>query len=240
MSTVLVTGSSRGIGRAIARKFYSEGYNLVINYNRRDDLVDDLEREVPGALIVKADISSEEDVERLFRAAEERFLGIDVLVNNAGISESGLFIDKDRNDYDRIVGINVYGMLNCTKQALKLMLRKKKGSIVNISSIWGDKGASCESLYSLTKGAVNAFTRSIAKEYAEENIRVNAVMPGFIDTEMNSGYTADERKALEDAIPLGRAGTPEEVADLVYFLAGDQASYITGQLIYCDGGWSVE
>ena len=162
---------------------------------------------------------------------------IDILVNNAGISKIGLFMDSDKENIDHIMNVNLLGPIYLTKHVVNYMIPRKSGNIVNISSMWGETGASCEVLYSASKGGINLFTRSLAKELAPSNIRVNAIAPGVIDTPMNSFLTENEKSELEEEIPLGRFGKPEEVGRLTAFLCSDDSSYITGQVIRTDGGF---
>lgn len=238
--TVLVTGSSRGIGKAIALKFAKEGYNVVINGSKNEeDLIrtkSDIENFSVSCLAYLGDMGCYEKVRELFLLIKENFGPLDVLVNNAGISYIGLLTDMSPEDWDKIIKTNLTSVFNCCRLAIPDMVRNKKGSIINISSVWGLAGASCEVAYSASKGGINAFTKALAKELAPSNIRVNAIACGAIDTEMNNFLNDEELKALCDEIPAGRLGRPEEVADLVYYLA-DKNEYLTGQVIGLDGGW---
>lgn len=239
--TVIITGASKGIGRATAKKFAKEGFRVVINYNNSKEEAYALEQElseITEVISVKADISKKDEAEILVSETVKRFGRIDVLINNAGISmHSTLFTDTDEKDWQQIFNVNLFGMFNVTKAALPFMIHEKRGSIVNVSSIWGVSGASCEALYSSSKSAVNGFTKSLAKELAPSGIRVNAVAPGVIETKMNAFLSEEERKAIEDEIPMGRYGTTEEIASAIYFLASDESSYITGQVLTADGGF---
>ena len=239
--TVVITGASRGIGRETAKKFAKEDYNVVINYNNSEEDATSLEKELlalTDVIKIKADISDRAAAEFLIGEAVKRFGKIDALVNNAGISmHSTLFTDTDKSDWDKIFNVNLFGMFNVTKAAIPHMVHEKNGVIVNVSSIWGVSGASCEVLYSSAKAAVNGFTRALAKELALSGVRVNAVAPGVIDTKMNAFLSNEERKALEDEIPMARYGSPEEIASTIYFLASDNSSYITGQILTADGGF---
>lgn len=238
--TVLVTGSSRGIGRAIAQKFSAGGYNVALNCMRSTALMDDVAAELkksnPNILGIQADVGNFHEVACMFEQIYNAFGGVDVLVNNAGIAYSGLFQDMKPSDWEEIMNVNFFSVMNCSHAALGHMLRNKNGSIVNISSIWGEAGASCEAVYSASKGAINAFTRALAKELAPGGVRINAVSCGVIDTEMNGFLSPDEIRMLTDGIPLGRLGTTAEIAELVFFLASPEASYITGQIVRADGG----
>ena len=239
--TVIITGASKGIGRATAKKFAKEGFRVVINYNNSKEEAYALEQElseITEVISVKADISKKDETEFLVSETVKRFGRIDVLINNAGISmHSTLFTDTDEKDWQQIFNVNLFGMFNVTKAALPFMIHEKRGSIVNVSSIWGVSGASCEVLYSSSKSAVNGFTKSLAKELAPSGIRVNAVAPGVIETKMNAFLSEEERKAIEDEIPMGRYGTTEEIASAIHFLASDESSYITGQVLTADGGF---
>ena len=239
--TVIITGASKGIGRATAKKFAKEGFRVVINYNNSKEEAYALEQElseITEVISVKADISKKDEAEFLVSETVKRFGRIDVLINNAGISmHSTLFTDTDEKDWQQIFNVNLFGMFNVTKAALPFMIHEKRGSIVNVSSIWGVSGASCEVLYSSSKSAVNGFTKSLAKELAPSGIRVNAVAPGVIETKMNAFLSEEERKAIEDEIPMGRYGTTEEIASAIHFLASDESSYITGQVLTADGGF---
>ncbi len=239
-NTVLVTGSSRGIGRAIALKFAKEGYNVVINGSKNaEDLIrtkSEIENFSVSCLAFLGDMGCYEKVKELFQLIKENFGSLNVLVNNAGISYVGLLTDMTPEDWDKVIKTNLTSVFNCCRMAVPDMVKNKKGSIINISSVWGLTGASCEVAYSATKGGINAFTKALAKELAPSNIRVNANACGAIDTEMNNFLNDEELKALCDEIPAGRLGRPEEVADLVYYLA-DKNEYLTGQVIGLDGGW---
>jgi 3-oxoacyl-[acyl-carrier protein] reductase len=236
----IVTGASRGIGRSIAVELARCGVSLIINYkNNKTEAKNTLKviKDLGGsAVVVKADVSVYREAQLLINEALKHFGKVDILVNNAGVSEIGLFMDMDEEEWNKIIDTNLKGVLNCSHCSIKHMASRKSGIIINISSIWGNVGASCESIYSATKGAVNLFTKSLAKEMALSNIRVNAVAPGVIDTEMNGWLNKEERKALEQEIPLGKFGNEEDVAKTVLFLCTKAAKYITGQIITVDGG----
>ncbi|MDU3397552.1 MAG: SDR family oxidoreductase [Clostridiales bacterium] len=238
--TVLVTGASRGIGKAIAVKFAKKGYNVAISCVRREDQLHQTVREIqafqPPCLAYMGDMGDFSCCEELFGKIKKHFGGVDVLVNNAGISYIGLLQDMASSDWERMLHTNLTSVFNCCKLAIPHMLQQKQGKIINISSVWGVVGSSCETAYSAAKGGVNALTRALAKELAPSNIQVNAVACGAIDTEMNQWMEEDELIALVDEIPSGRLGRAEEVADLVYHL-GYKESYLTGQIIGLDGGW---
>ena len=232
--TALVTGASRGIGEACAKALASDGYRVIINYNQSEQRAFDLAREL-GGIAVRADVSDAAQVEKMFEAAGD----IDVLVCNAGISLTKLFTDTTTQEWDRIFDVNVTGTASCCRHAAKSMIRKKSGSIITMSSIWGITGASCEVAYSSTKAAIIGFTKALAKELGPSGIRVNCVAPGVINTDMNSGLSKADIDALTYDIPLGTIGTPEDVASVVSFLASDKAAYITGQVIGVNGGFLI-
>ncbi len=235
MKTAIITGSSRGIGKAIAEEFAKNGYHVVINASKSADelneTLDEFKAKGYNCEAVLADVSDYRQCENLFKS------DADVLVNNAGISHIGLFSDMSPSDWKRLIDVNLNSVFNCTHIALKSIFKKHCGSIINISSIWGDKGASCEAVYSASKGGINAFTKAMAKEMGLSGIRVNAISCGVIDTKMNACFNEEEKNALKDEISLARFGTPEEVAKLAVFLANDNtAGYINGQVITIDGG----
>lgn len=234
--TVFITGGSRGIGRAIAETFYKNGYNVVINYNQSEKKALELAETLPGSLALKGDISNENDVINMIDKAAERFGKIDVLVNNAGISAVKLLIDTDLAEWEKLFSVNVTGTFLASKYTSKKMIANHSGKIINISSIWGVSGASCESCYSASKGAIIAFTKALAKELGPSGITVNCVAPGFINTDMNSDLSLEDVNSFCEETPLGRIGEAEEVAKTVLFLASDSADFITGQVIGVDGG----
>ena len=239
MSTVLITGGSRGIGEAIARRFHKEGWNVIINYSKNAQRAAALAETLPGSMAICADVADPEAVRQMFSVIKEKFGHIDVLVNNAGIAQDGLFIELTEADWRHIFDVNFFGAVHCIREALPDMLNNHMGKILNISSIWGLKGASCESAYASTKAALIGLTRSLAKEYGLSGVRVNCIAPGVIDTEMNAVYTEETMNALRDEIPLGRIGSAQDVAELAWFLCSPAADYITGQVISSDGGWNI-
>ena len=238
--TVLVTGASRGIGKAIAVKFAKKGYNVVISCVRREEQLLQTKKEIESfqvsCLSYLGDMGVAENCAELFKKIRKQFGGLDVLVNNAGISYIGLLQDMKPEDWELILRTNLTSVFNCCKLAIPMMLEKKQGKIINISSVWGVCGASCEAAYSATKGGVNALTKALAKELAPSNIQVNAIACGAIDTEMNHFLDEEELIGLIEEIPAGRLGRAEEVADLAYHL-GYKENYLTGQVIGLDGGW---
>jgi len=236
MPNVLVSGSSRGIGLAIAKAFCESGFRVVMNCKHDAEKLKK-EADAIGAIGIRADVSSYDEANRLFNEVGKTMDGIDILVNNAGVSSYGLFSDTNPADWKAVMDTNFMSALNCASLAVPAMLKKKNGVIINISSVWGTAGASCEAVYSASKGAVNAFTKALGKELAPSGIRVNAIACGVIDTSMNNFLSDDEKSELIERIPAGRYGSPEEVAALAVFLASDQAKYINGQIITIDGAW---
>ena len=241
--TVLVTGASRGIGKAIAIKFARKGYNVAISCIRNEDRLMQTKKEIENyqvpCLAYMGDMGDMDCCKELFAKIKKQFGGIDVLVNNAGVSYIGLLQDMSSEDWDKILHMNLTSVFNCCKLAIPYMVHQKQGKIINISSVWGVAGASCEAAYSATKGGINALTRALAKELGPSNIQVNAIACGAIDTEMNQWMEEDELIALVDEIPAGRLGKAEEVADLAYHL-GYKESYLTGQIIGLDGGLDLK
>jgi len=243
MKTVLITGASRGIGREIALKFASKGYNIVLNYNSSEkkalELTTQIEKMDVKCLLVKADVANEQEVKQMVDTALKTFGRIDVLVNNAGVALSKLFQQTTTDEIARVFGVNTFGVINCSKAVVPSMISEKAGKIINISSIWGKVGASMETIYSASKGAVIAFTMALAKELAPSGISVNCICPGVIDTDMLLEYNEQEKNDLKEQTPLNRIGTPQDVANAVYFLASDNANFITGQVITVDGGFAL-
>ena len=238
--TVLVTGSSRGIGKAIAHKFGKKNYNVIINCVNSKEMLMTTKKEIEGygvpCLAYVGDIGIYENAKEMFSLIKKEFGSLDILVNNAGISYIGLLTDMSPDDWNRIVTTNLTSVFNCCNLAIPDMVKKQSGKIINISSVWGDCGASCEVAYSATKGGINSFTKALAKELAPSNIQVNAVACGAIDTEMNSFLTDEELIELTNDIPAGRLGQAEEVAEFVYQVCKNN-TYLTGQVIKLDGGW---
>lgn len=237
----LVTGASRGIGRGIAIELAKKGASIAINYSNDDEGAEETLKEIRKingyGVLIKRDISSYDNCKSMVEEIIATMGKIDILVNNAGISNIGLFMDATEEDINKIFSINLFGAMYLTKNVINNMIDRKSGAIINISSMWGDVGASCEVLYSATKGGLNSFTKALAKELAPSNIRVNAISPGVIETKMNAVFNEDERKALEEEIPLGRLGESNEIGKIAAFLCGEESSYITGQIIRADGGY---
>lgn len=241
MKTVLITGASRGIGRASALKFAQMGYNVAINCNKNIELAEQLCTELKSlgvkAGVYPCDVSQSGDVQKLIESAICDFGGIDVLVNNAGIAlPQGLFTDFSARDASRVFDTNVFGMMNCARAVIPHFVSKKYGKIVNVSSVWGICGASCEVIYSASKAAVIGFTKALSSELAPSGICVNCVAPGFIETDMNAHLSPEEVREFEANVPLGRIGKAEEVAESIFFLASPGSDYITGQVLSIDGG----
>lgn len=238
--TIVITGASRGIGKAIAIELAGKDTNIVINCVNNVDKLNEVKSiiEEKGSVCETfiGDMGNYSDVQKMFDMCLQRFGQVDVLINNAGISVVGLFQDMGENEWHRICNTNIDSVFNCCNFAVKDMMKRHCGKIINISSVWGLYGASCEVAYSATKGAVNSFTKALAKELAPSGIQVNAVACGAIDTEMNGHLSDDDKAELAEEIPAGRFGSPQEVAKLVKSLSG-MNSYLTGQIITLDGGW---
>ena len=241
MRTVLITGSSRGIGAAIARRLNDE-YKIIINYNKSKDqainLMNELRKTNPNVIAVKADVSNEDEVENMFAIAEQNFGHVDILINNAGISHFSLIQDIDFDTWKNIINTNLNSVFLNSKRAIPNMISNQYGVIINMSSIWGDFGASMEALYSTSKGAINTFTKAMAKELAPSGIRVNAIAPGIVETDMmKNDFSKEELEALKNEVAINRFAKPEEIAGLVSYLISDEASYITGDIIHINGGF---
>ena len=239
MKTVLVTGGTKGIGKAIALAFLQQGYEVVLNYDSDEAAALSAQEEFNMMgycpLLLRADVSDEKQVVDMFRDFFSIYGKIDVLVNNAGISQVNVFQDTTPEEWDRIFGVNVKGAYLCCREVVDKMIGRG-GSIINIASIWGEVGASCEVAYSASKGAVIAFTKALAKELAPSKVRVNCVSPGVIDTGMNAHLSSTEMDELINQIPLGRLGRPEEVAKACVYLA--ENGYVTGEVLSVGGGFA--
>lgn len=239
MKTVVITGGTRGIGRACVELFAKNGCNVVFGFEKSDGLAEEICKKYNNVISVKGDISTIEGNRALFDCALNKFGTVDAVVLNAGISHFGMLCDESEDEYNRIFDVNFKSVFLGCKEASKIMVNQKNGAIVTVSSMWGQVGASCESLYSASKSAVIGFTKSIAKELAPSGIRVNCVCPGVIDTEMNAVLSPETLNELAEETPLGRLGTPEEVAKTIYFLASEDASFITGQVLGVNGGMII-
>lgn len=241
MKTAFISGASHGIGKAIAYELATHGYRLALNCkNSKAELIQ-LCQKLEGQYGVRAmpllgDIGDYPTVCGMFSQIREELGDIDLLINNAGISWVGLLSDMDVRDWQQMIDTNLSSVFYCCKMAIPGMVRRQAGKILNISSVWGEAGASCEVAYSAAKGGVNALTKALAKELAPSGIQVNAIACGCIDTRMNACFDPQERKELEQSIPTGRYGTPQEVAALAWQLS-DSNAYLTGQIIKLDGGW---
>lgn len=241
--TVLVTGASGGIGSACARLFADKGYKVAVHCHKNKAAAEEITNELRSkgceAICVFADLSDEAQVKAMFAEIRNTLDAVEILINNAGVAQQKLFTDTTQSDYDFIFGANVLSSINCSREALKDMIAAHSGSIVNISSMWGISGASCEVLYSASKAALIGFTKALAKEVGPSNIRVNCVAPGVVDTKMNANLSSEDIENLSDETPLCRIGKPEEIANAVAFLATQDASFITGQVLSVDGGFIV-
>lgn len=241
--TVLITGASRGIGAAAARLFARAGDRVAINYtyhkNKAEDLAGELKKQGFQAEIFRADVSNQMDVIRMINDVHKAFGPVDVLVNNAGIAEQKPFAEITVQDWDRMFDIDVKGMYLCTQAVLSDFLKKQAGCVVNLSSVWGITGASCEVHYSAAKAAVIGFTKALAKELGPSRVRVNCVAPGVIDTDMNAALPEETVEWLREETPLGAIGTPEQIADAIFYLASERAGFITGQVLSPNGGFCI-
>lgn len=241
MDTVLITGSAKGIGAATAALFADLGYNVVINYNTSEAeayaLCENLIARGHKAIAIKADVSKRAEAEYLFSEAKKAFGAVDILINNAGIAQQKLFTDITDEDYERMFDCNVKSVFNCCQLALPDMIHNKNGRIINVSSMWGIVGASCEVHYSASKAAVIGMTKALAREVAPSGITVNCIAPGVIDTSMNKGFDEETINSLKEETPVGRLGTPDEVAKAILFFANNDSGFITGQVLGIDGGF---
>lgn len=236
----LITGASGGIGSEIALRLARDGFEIAACYNSDEKGIRELESKLLQTgvrfRIYKADVSDFNTIKEVFADATEFFGGVSVLVNNAGIAQQKLFTDITQEDFDRITAVNFKGVFNCCQCAVPFMINQKCGKIINISSMWGVCGASCETVYSATKAAVIGLSKALARELAPSNIQVNCVAPGAIDTKMNDNLSQEEKSAFAQEIPMGRFGKASEIAGIVSFLAGEDSDYVTAQVITADGG----
>ena len=237
---VLVTGGAGGIGEAIVEKFALAGYPVVLQYfqskEKAEKIAERLREQDAAVMLVQADIRQQAEVTVMLQKVEEQWGDVGILVNNAGVAQQKLFTDITAEEWRNMFAVHVDGAFYCTQAVLPAMIREKKGKVIFISSMWGQVGGSCEVHYSAAKGALQAMTQALAKELGPSGIRVNCVAPGFIQTAMNSQFDAETISALQEETPLGLLGEPQDVADLVYFLASEEAKFITGQIIGCNGG----
>jgi len=237
---VLVTGASRGIGKAIALELASKGANVAVNYagseERAQAVVEEIEKLGVKSFKIQADVSKEADVKAMIKEVINQFSGLDILVNNAGITKDNLLMRMKEDEFDQVIDINLKGVFLCTKAVTRHMMKQRAGKIINVASIVGVSGNPGQANYVAAKAGVIGMTKSVAQELASRNIIVNAVAPGFISTDMTDALTQEQQEAILSRIPLAKLGTPEDVANVVRFLASDDANYITGQTIHIDGG----
>ena len=233
---VLISGGDRGIGAAAARAFYAAGYRVAVLYHSNTEAAAALEKELPGCTIVQCDVASRASCELAFRVVEQALGRVDVLVSNAGIAQQKLFTDITPEEWQHMLDVNLSGAFHLCQLALPGMIRRKAGRILTVSSMWGQTGGSCEVHYSAAKAGLIGLTKALAKEEGPSGITVNCVAPGVIDTDMMAAFTAEDKAALAEETPVGRLGTADEVADLLVFLAGENAGYITGQVFGVNGG----
>ena len=234
----LVTGSAKGIGREICIQLAKNGYDIIAHYNKSENKANELKNEIlkigTNCITIKADLTNKTDIDNMFLFISQTYKKIDVLINNAGISLEKMLIDCSYEDICNVISTNLTSMIYVTKLTVNNMLKYNEGKIVNISSIWGECGASCESIYSASKGGMIAFTKAMAKELAYQNITVNCICPGAIETDMMKNFSEEDRKAIIEEIPLQKIGTPKDVADAVLYLIN--SNYITGATISVNGG----
>lgn len=239
--TVIITGASKGIGAAMAILFARKGYNVVIGYNESYQLAKMLSSSLSSqgynVVPIKVNVANKLETDILIKEAVYKFGSVDVLINNAGVAYSGLITDTEEFDFDKIFDVDLKGVFNCCKSVTPVMVNQKSGKIINISSMWGQVGASCEVAYSAAKAGVIGLTKALAKELAPSGITVNCIAPGLIDTSMNSNISVEDLNAFVEDIPLGRMGTAEDIAETALFLASEGADYITGQVLGVNGGY---
>ncbi|MBQ3495029.1 MAG: 3-oxoacyl-ACP reductase FabG [Clostridia bacterium] len=240
MKTILITGATGGIGKSLAMKFANNNFAVAVGYNNSEEeakaIYNDITNSGNQAILVKGDISDSKQCEAIVNEVIQKLGHIDVLINNAGISSNDMLIDETDEKTKQVIETNLLGTIFLTKKALKHMISFGAGKIINISSIWGVRGASCEATYSASKAAIISLTQSLAKEVSGANITVNCIAPGVVDTKMNNNLNKEEKAQLMESIPLGRFASAEEIADIAFFLASESAGYITGQTIVVDGG----
>jgi len=243
LKTVLITGASNGIGAATATLFAKKGYSVIINFNNSESAAFALQKKLAAdgcvAIALKADVSDRTETETMFDKIMQQFGHIDVLVNNAGIDQQKLFTDITPDDWNKMISVNLTGAFNCSQLALRSMLKNHSGSIVNVASMWGETGASLEVHYSVAKAGLIGLTKALAKEVGPSGIRVNCVSPGVIDTKMNSAFSPDDISVLINNTPLGKIGTPTDVANAIYFFSSVESQFITGQVLGVNGGFLI-
>ena len=237
----IITGASKGIGKEIAKNLAQKNIKVIANYNKSEKeaykLKQELEKENIQIDIVKADVTKREEIKKMVQFVIEKYKKIDILINNAGISEYKIFTEETDEDWNKIISTNLYSTFAMTQEVLPNMIHNKKGCIINISSIWGVVGSSLEVLYSTSKAGINGMTKALAKELGPSNIRVNAIAPGIINTQMNSQFTEQEINQIKEEIPLGRIGEKIDIAKCINWLIED--NYTTGQIISINGGWAI-
>ena len=237
----IITGASKGIGREIAKQLAKKGIKVIANYNKSEKEAKQLQEELKQSYIdidiFKADVSKREEGKALVNFALKKYGKIDILINNAGISEYKLFTEETDSDWKKIININLYSAFMMSQEVLKNMINNKNGCIINISSIWGKTGSSCEVIYSISKAGMDGLTKALAKELGPSNIRVNSIAPGIIDTQINNNLSKDDKEEIKTQIPLERIGLPEDIAKCVNWLIED--NYTTGQVIQINGGWNI-
>ena len=237
----IITGASKGIGREIAKQLAKKGIKVIANYNKSEKEAKQLQEELKQSYIdidiFKADVSKREEGKALVNFALKKYGKIDILINNAGISEYKLFTEETDSDWKKIININLYSAFMMSQEVLKNMINNKNGCIINISSIWGKTGSSCEVIYSISKAGMDGLTKALAKELGPSNIRVNSIAPGIIDTQINNNLSKDDKEKIKTQIPLERIGLPEDIAKCVNWLIED--NYTTGQVIQINGGWNI-
>lgn len=237
MKIAIVTGAAKGIGRSIAEGLSKQGIKVIANYNTSEKQAKELKEKNPEIDILQADISKREEAKKIVEYTINKYGKIDILVNNAGIAETKLFTDVTDEDWNKIINNNLYSTFCMTQEVLPNMIHNKIGCIINISSVWGIVGSSCESIYSISKAGIDAMTKSLAKELGPSNIRVNSIAPGFIDTDMNKNYSKEDIESIEEEIPLGKVGDTASISKCVNWLINDD--YTTGQVISINGGWII-
>ena len=237
MNIVLVTGASRGIGREIAKNLAKKGHKIIANYNKSEEAAQELAEMSDNIEIYKADVSKRVEVKQMVDYIIKKYGKIDALINNAGISGTKLFTDVTDDEWNEIVNNNLYSAFCVTQEVAKNMIHEKNGCIINISSVWGMVGASCETIYSITKAGIDGMTKSLAKELGPSNIRVNSIAPGIIDTDMNKNLSDEDIKNIEEEIPLEHIGKTLDISKCVEWLLEDD--YTSGQVISINGGWII-
>jgi 3-oxoacyl-[acyl-carrier protein] reductase len=234
---ILITGASRGIGREIAITLSKEGHKIIANYNKSEEQAKELEKQNTNIEIFKADVSKRNEVQNMVQEIIKKYGKIDVLINNAGISENKLFTNVTDEDWNRMINTNLYSAFCVSQEVIPYMIHEKNGCIINISSVWGIVGSSCETIYSIAKAGIDGMTKSLAKELGPSNIRVNSIAPGIIDTEMNKNLTDEDIKNIKEEIPLEKIGKKIDIARCIMWLINDE--YTTGQVISINGGWVI-